>query len=125
MGHITRTASRETAVDFSYPYFITRMGFYSRKPSPVPRVLAILWPYSTFVWISLAVSVPLFSMVLWIFSKIDKDGFTLNFNFGTALLQVSQMLVMQGVKVQGVTGLLSFFRFRSNLLEILTNNSRK
>ena len=86
-------------MDFSYPYFITRMGFYSRKPSPVPRVLAILWPYSTFVWISLAVSVPVFSMVLWIFSKMDKDGFNLNFNCGTALLQVSQMLVMQGVNI--------------------------
>ena len=96
MGAITRTSSRETAVDFSFPYFISRMGFYTRKPSPVPRVLAILWPYSTFVWLSLAVSVPVFSLVVWTFSKVDKEGFRSNFHFGTALFQVSQMLVMQG-----------------------------
>ena len=67
------------------------------KPSPAPRIMAILWPYSTYVWIPLAVSVPLFSFVVWTFSKFDKEGFKSQFHAGTALLQVSQMLVTQGV----------------------------
>ena len=104
MGAITRTALRETGSDFSYPCFISMMGFFTRKPSAVPRFFAPMWPYGRFVWISLAATIPAFALVVWTFSKIDKAGFRSNFNFGTALQQVSQMLVMQGVFVNGRVG---------------------
>ena len=97
MGAITRTTIRDTAVDFSYPYFITRVGFITKKPSPIPNVKAMLWPFGNIVWIALAVSVPAFAVIYWTFSKIDKDGLTPNFNLGKAMMQVSQMLVMQGI----------------------------
>ena len=97
MGAITQTAIRDTAVDFSNQYFITRIGLISKKPSPIPNVKAILWPFGNIVWIALAVSVPAFAVIYWTFSKIDKEGFTSNFNLGNAIMQVSQMLVMQGI----------------------------
>ena len=97
MGSITMTALRDTAVDFSYPYFLTRIGFITKKPSQVPNVMAILGPYGSIVWIALAVSVPIFSLVFLSFSKVDKKGYTSKFNFGMAITQVSKMLVMQGV----------------------------
>ena len=31
MGDITETALRDSVVDFSYPYFFTRVGFFTRK----------------------------------------------------------------------------------------------
>ena len=97
MGYITQTAMRDTAVDFSYPYFVTKVGFVTRKPFPIPNIKAIVDPYGILVWIALAVSVPAFSFLLRILSKIDKDGFSANFNTGRAFMQVSQMLVMQGM----------------------------
>ena len=99
MGSITRTTTRDTAVDFSYPYFVTRVGFFTKKPSQVPNVKALLGPYGNIVWIALAVSVPAFSLIFFSFSKIDREGFATNFNPGKAIMQVSQMLVMQGMQI--------------------------
>ena len=98
MGGITRTTIRDTAVDFSYPYFVTRVGFFTKKPSPIPNVKAILGPYGNIVWMALAVSVPAFSLIFFIFSKIDKEAFETNFTLGKAIMEVSQMLVMQGMQ---------------------------
>ena len=94
MGSITRTTSRDTVVDFSYPYFISTIGFYTRKPSPAPKFMAILWPYEKMVWILLGLSVPVFSLVYWGFSKIDKKA--PNISLVRSTQQVSKMLVMQG-----------------------------
>ena len=66
------TPLRDTVVDFSYPYFIGRTGFMTKKPSHLPKVMAILWPYDNLVWICLAVTVPTFFLAYWTFSKIDK-----------------------------------------------------
>ena len=95
MGAITRTATRDTVVDFSYPYFFTTVGFVTKKPSPVPNVMAIFWPFGKMFWFALAVSLPAFSLVLLTFSKIEKDN-TYDISIGIAILNVSQMLVMQG-----------------------------
>ena len=99
MGAITYTAARDTAVDVSYPYFFTRVGFLTKKPSQVPNVKAILGPYGNIVWIALAVSVPAFSVIFFTFSKIDKEAFATNLTPGKAIMQVSQMLVMQGMHI--------------------------
>ena len=99
MGAISRTTSRATVVDFSYPYFIARIGFYARKPSPLPKFMAIFWPFGRILWLLLALSVPMFSMLFWTHSKIDKMGFAPSYNFGKAIQQVGQMLVNQGMHV--------------------------
>ena len=96
MGKITLTPLRDTAVDFSYPYFFDRLGFISKKPSPISKLTAILWPYQNIVWITIAAAVPFFSFIYWMFSKIQQDGRRSELSFGVVLQEVSQMLVMQG-----------------------------
>ena len=98
MGMITLTPQRDTAVDFSYPYFFNRLGFISKKPGPLPKLTAILWPYQTIVWITIAVSVPFFSLIFWSFLKLQDEGKRKKLEFESVLQEVSQMLVMQGMK---------------------------
>ena len=71
MGDITRTSIRETAVDFSFPYFVTRVGYFTKKPYPLPRIMSILWPFKEFLWLCLAVTLPMFSVTYWIMSKFQ------------------------------------------------------
>ena len=97
MGAITRTYERDTVVDFSYPYFLIRVGFITKKPTPIPNIKALFWPYEDIVWICLATSIPLFALIFLTFSKVDKKGFPHGFNLGKALMQVSQMLIMKGI----------------------------
>ena len=100
MGAISRTYLRDTAVDFSYPYFMTKVGFVTKKPSPIPNIKAILWPFGNVVWIALAVSVPAFSFVYWTFSRVDKTGFRASkYNLTVVFMHISQMLVMQGFDI--------------------------
>ena len=96
MGKITLTPLRDTAVDFSYPYFFDRLGFISKKPSPISKLTAILWPYQNIVWITIAAAVLFFSFIHWMFSKIQLEGRRKELGFGAVLQEVSQMLVMQG-----------------------------
>ena len=96
MGKITLTPLRDTAVDFSYPYFFDRLGFISKKPSPISKLTAILWPYQDIVWITIAAVVPFFSLIYWMFSKAQLEGRRSELSFGAVLQEVSQMLVMQG-----------------------------
>ena len=98
MGAITRTSLRDTAVDFSYPYFITRVGFVTRKPTPLPKVMAILWPYRLNVWATFAVTLVVFNLVNWMVSSIYKKGFSPTFNLGKIVLQVSQLTAIKGNK---------------------------
>ena len=100
MGAITRTYDRETVVDFSYPYYFIRVGLITKKPTRLPNIKALLWPYGNIVWISLVTSVPLFALIFLTFSKVDKKGCPPDFNLGKALMQISQMLVMQGINKQ-------------------------
>ena len=73
-GAITITQGRGTAVDFAYPYFETRLGIISQKPSPLPRYQAIFWPFSFETWIVLLITVILFSVFYWVLIKhILKD----------------------------------------------------
>ena len=97
MGAITRTYERDTVVDFSYPYYFIRVGAITKKPTPIPNIKALFWPYGDIVWICLAISVPLFALIFLTFSKVDKKAFPYDFNLGKAIMLVSQMLVMQGI----------------------------
>ena len=98
MGTLTQTSLRNTAVDFSYPYFFTRLGFYTKKPPPIPKLNALFWPYKKEVWLSLAGTLSAFTLVNLILSKVYKKRVSPNFNLGSAILQTCKMLAMQGMK---------------------------
>ena len=96
MGAITRTSLRDTAVDFSYPYFTERTGFMTRKPSPLPKVMAILRPYKIKVWTAFAIALVAFNIVYWMVCRIYNKGFSPSFNLGKIILQVCQLTVTKG-----------------------------
>ena len=72
MGQISITAIRETAVDFTYPYFMTNIGIVSKKPMPLPKYLAILWPFKPAVWLAMAIALVMSGPTYWMLSKICK-----------------------------------------------------
>ena len=96
MGVITETALRDSVVDFSYPYFFTRVGFVTKKPSQLPKILALVLPYERRVWICLGVGLAAFNLLNWIVSKICQNRFTPSFNLSKVILQVSQKLMTNG-----------------------------
>lgn len=99
MGGIARTEARETAIDFSYPSFITRVGFVTKKPQPLPKFHAIWWPFNNDLWISVGISVVVFSMGYWCFSKLDKEGFGQDFTLEKSIVQTLRTLMMRGTGV--------------------------
>ena len=103
MGKITLTPLRNTAVDFSYPYFFDRLGFISKKPSPLSKLMAILWPFQKIVWVAIVATVPFFALIYWMFSKTQQKGRKSKLSFGAVLQEVSQMLVMQGKRKYLIT----------------------
>ena len=96
MGGIARSTARETAVDFSYPSFTTKIDFVTKKPQPLPKFHAVWWPFNNDLWISVFMSLVLFSMGYWCFSKLDKEGFSQDSNFGKYLAQALRIFMMQG-----------------------------
>jgi hypothetical protein len=93
-GEITRTAVRLTAVDFSYPYFETPIGIISRKPLPLPKYMAIMWPFQIEVWIAAFFALVLMGPVYWIFLQLGPKGPV--YSIGDAVFDVGKCLVMQG-----------------------------
>ena len=76
-GAITMTTGRGSAVDFSYPYFETKIGFLSQKPGFLPKYLAILWPFEAYLWIALLIALIGFSIFYWtVIRFIVKDPLT-------------------------------------------------
>ena len=96
MGGIARNIDRETVVDFSYQSFSTRIGFVTKKPQLLPKFHAVWWPFNNDLWISVFMSLVLFSLGYWCFSKVDKEGFIQNFNFGKSLAQTLKIMTMKG-----------------------------
>ena len=93
MGAITRTFLRNTAVDFSYPYFVTTIGFSTRKPPFKKKLMALLWPYENRVWIALAVALLALN---YIASKVHKKKFCPSFNLGNVMLSVCHTILIKG-----------------------------
>ena len=96
MGGLTRTLLRSTAVDFSYPYLVATVGFFTKKPPYEPKLMALLWPYEKRVWISLAVALPAFNVINCIVSNVYKKRFCPSFNLGNVMLNVSRTLLIKG-----------------------------
>ena len=99
MGSITLTPLRDTAVDFSYPYFYNHLGFISKKPSTSPKLIAIFWPYQKMVWITIAAMVPFFSLTYWSISTVQPEERGIKSSFGAVFEEASKMLVMQGMNM--------------------------
>ena len=98
MGEITKTEIRETAVDFSYPYFMTRVGFFTKKPHPRSKIIAILWPFHPYLWICLSVTLPIISLVYWAFAKfrfgrVKSQKLTL----GEAVTHIMEIFIRQSM----------------------------
>ena len=96
MGAITQTKIRATAVDFSYPYFIDHVGFITRKPSRIPKFMAMMWPYKNNAWAGFTATWVVFNLVAWMVSRVYKKKFSPSFSLGKMILQVCQLLVVKG-----------------------------
>ena len=99
-GAITATRVRRTAVEFSYPYFFTHIGYYTKKPSPLSKVFAIFWPYDEIIWLILAGTLPAFCITYWFASKIHRKGFSPTLSLGTAAMETGQIMIMQGTTLK-------------------------
>ena len=97
MGAMSRNVIRDTAVDFTYHSFITRVGFVTKKPRPLDKIGAIWWPFGDELWVSLGVTVVLLSLGFWGFSKLNKKGFSSDFNLAKSFTQVLKILLMKGI----------------------------
>ncbi len=116
MGSITRTAIRSTAVDFSYPYFVTSIGLLSKKPGPLPKYGAVLWPFQTELWMGLGTD-PIWPIsysvrirkkmfkgialiaccpINWLFARPRPGGLDPDVSLGYASWQVLATLLTQG-----------------------------
>ena len=96
LGKITQTFVRNTAVDFSYPYFVTTIGFSTRKPPFKKKLMALLWPYENRVWIALAVALLASNFMNYIVSKVYRKKFCPSFNLGNVMLRVCQTILIKG-----------------------------
>lgn len=54
---------RAKAVNFSYPYLFTRITFMTQKPQPLPKNLAVFYPFSFSLWITLIIFIFSFSLL--------------------------------------------------------------
>ena len=97
MGVISRNAIRDKAIDFSYHCFISRVGFVTKKPQPLPKIAAVWWPFTEELWISLAMSVVLFSLGFWCFTRLNTTGFGPDFTLVKSFTQVLKILLMKGI----------------------------
>ena len=96
MGSITRTFLRHTAVDFSYPYFVTTIGFITKKPGFKEKLMALLWPYENRVWIALAVALLASNFINYIVSQVYRKKFCPSFNLGNVMLSVCHTILIKG-----------------------------
>ena len=96
MGVITWSRVRDTAVDFSHPYFIVNKGFITRKPPNVPKFMSIMWPYKNNAWAGFTASLLVFNLAAWIVSRVYKKEFSPSFNLGKLNLQICQLSVVKG-----------------------------
>ena len=94
---MARNVIRDTAVDFSYHSFITRVGFVTKKPRPLPKIGAFWWPFDNDLWVSVGVAVVLFSLGFWRLYKLNKKAFSRDFNLGKSFAQTLKILLMKDI----------------------------
>jgi hypothetical protein len=69
IGGLTITEPRAQAVDFSYPYFETSVGYFVHVPREMSKAASLLRPYSVNVWIPVLITLVISGPVLWFVAK--------------------------------------------------------
>lgn len=57
------STERMEAMDFCYPHYISRFTFATQKPQPLPKLFTIFYPFSNTLWISVIISLLVFSCI--------------------------------------------------------------
>lgn len=66
------TESRTKAIDYSYPYYISSVTFLTKKPRPLTKDMAIFYPFSYTLWMTLAAFVLVFSLLFIVINFEEK-----------------------------------------------------
>jgi hypothetical protein len=69
IGGLTITEPRARAVDFSYPYFETSVGYFAHVPREMSKAASLLRPYSSGVWIPVIFALIISGPVLWFVAR--------------------------------------------------------
>ncbi|GIY11553.1 glutamate receptor ionotropic, kainate 3 [Caerostris darwini] len=96
MSGMTITYDRYTAVRFSIPYAFDRITYVTKKPSQKPKTWAIFWPYTLQVWIFIATSVLLVSILMNFLRNAMKSPKRPKSEFKDTSLYMFQALLSQG-----------------------------
>ncbi len=67
-----------------------------RKPSPLPKYTAIVWPFTSEVWASIGISAVCFAFIYWVFSLLGPSGYGIAFDFGDSCWHVTLALLAKG-----------------------------
>ncbi|GIY52425.1 glutamate receptor ionotropic, kainate 4 [Caerostris extrusa] len=96
MSGMTITYDRYTAVRFSIPYAFDRITYVTKKPSQKPKTWAIFWPYTRQVWIFIAASVLLVSILMNFLRNAMKSPKRPKSELKDTALYMFQALLSQG-----------------------------
>ncbi len=70
-----------------------------RKPSPLPKYTAIVWPFTPELWASVVVSAAAFVLIYWAFSILGPFGYGIDFHFGDSCWHVALVLLSKGAQL--------------------------
>ena len=96
IGAVTITGPRETAVDFSIPYYETGCGFIANVPRELSKWAALLRPYKLTVWLPLMIAIFLSGPVFWILSKLDPKKDAIPISLSKSYDTSYKIIVYQG-----------------------------
>ncbi|XP_068229264.1 glutamate receptor ionotropic, kainate glr-3-like [Palaemon carinicauda] len=85
--------TRETVVDFAYPYHREPLAIFTRAPKLKSRALAILSPFPLQVWICIAASTLITGFVVGFQAKVSNEY---NWSFQQSSFNIFRNLVVQG-----------------------------
>ncbi|KAF2363625.1 Ionotropic glutamate receptor [Trinorchestia longiramus] len=74
MNYLTLTLDRVKYFDVSVPYFWEGFGFVLKNPPPLPAWQNLLFPFTWQVWMSVAMALVLFPLVIFVFVCTRRDS---------------------------------------------------
>jgi ABC-type amino acid transport substrate-binding protein len=119
IGGLTITEPRAKAVDFSYPYFETSVGYLANVPRETSKAMALLGPYHFSVWVPLVVFLIISGPLLWMIARKSKiSNFKRKLSISRSYSISFQIVMAQGknemnsieIKRNGLIFQTSFFR---------------
>lgn len=126
ISELSVTEERSQAVDFSYPFLVTKATFVTEKPEIVTHLTTVLQPFSWQLWSYLAllhIIMPFMFYTLlkakYSFSKLFLD--TCATFFGQQCFKYSQRISERVLIISWMFGMMIIgFTYKANLLSILT-----